>query len=362
MLLNCFNECSMIVNELEDVSSIKEKNNISINNLKDEIFIDRTKDPLVNELEYVNLPPNFWIVENEISEIFFENIISDFESVSLVNGNNILDKYKPIVIDSKSSQNKITFISKDKEENLNNYTMKILNTGIKTKDKTVLFIGDSTINEGMITKKLIENYNLEESTLKLVGTRGKNGNFHEGRGGWSIKTFRTNTKYEDVMNPFYDPQIKDFSIEYYGKNNDLSTLTDVIFQLGINDVFNLDSKNLQISINEILSDYEFLVQQVREYNPKLNIGIALTIPPNSDKQLFSEIYGNDYVYDEYKYKYFVWNNSLIDHFKEREDENIRLIPENLIINTETDHRDGVHLNKQGYEKIGDLIYYYLKHF
>ncbi|MGX7105616.1 SGNH/GDSL hydrolase family protein [Globicatella sanguinis] len=211
-----------------------------------------------------------------------------------------------------------------------------------------------------MSQELIDSYALESSNLQLLGTRGSDGNYHEGRGGWTTSLYRTNQIYYGSGNPFFNPDKNDFDFAYYMAQNGYSGLTDVIFQLGINDVFGLENDNLMSGIIKTITDYEALVQSVRAYDLNIQIGITVTIPPNASQLAFAKAYKTGQTQWMYKRNNAVWINQLIEHFKGRESENIRLIGQNACIDTKTRIADGVHPTVEGYQELGRVVYAYLK--
>lgn len=61
----------------------------------------------------------------------------------------------------------------------------------KAGNKKVLVIGDSYINAGVITQRLLDISAADSLKLSMVGTRGSSNNKHEGRGGWTINDYAT---------------------------------------------------------------------------------------------------------------------------------------------------------------------------
>ncbi len=64
------------------------------------------------------------------------------------------------------------------------------------KEKTILFLGDSLINENIYTNCVKELFENDDMNINLIGTRGTEENKHEGRGGWSAYDYcNEQTKY-----------------------------------------------------------------------------------------------------------------------------------------------------------------------
>ena len=233
---------------------------------------------------------------------------------------------------------------------------------ISTKDLKVLYFGDSTVNAGGVTKRLLELYSQETSNLTLLGTRGLDAtNRYEGRGGWGASTYRTPTEIYGAGNPFYNPEKKDFDFAYYMTNQGYATPNHFIIQLGINDVFGFsDDDVLNTNIDKILNDFDFIINNVKAYNSSIKVGVTLTIPPNASQDAFGIAYGNGQNQWRYKRNNALWVSRLIEHYRGKESQGIYLVPMQHNIDTTTNIIDAVHPKFDGYDPMGDSVYAYLK--
>ena len=238
----------------------------------------------------------------------------------------------------------------------------LVTKAITTKDLTALYFGDSTVNAGGITKRLLELYSEETSNLTLLGTRGLDAtNRYEGRGGWGAATYRTPTEIYGSGNPFYNPTKSDFDFNYYMSEQGYSGLDHFIIQLGINDVFGLtDDEGLQSKVNTILNDFDYIINDVKSYDPTIKIGVTVTFPPNASQDAFGKAYGNGQTQWRYKRNNALWTQRIIDHYKDKESQGIYLVPIQHNLDTTTNIGDGVHPIQAGYDQIGDSVYAYLK--
>lgn len=137
-------------------------------------------------------------------------------------------------------------------------------------EKTVLFLGDSLINEDIYTNCVQELFQNDAMNIKLIGTRGTEENKHEGRGGWTAYDYcNEQTKYG-----FTNPFLKDgkFDFKYYMESNEYTNVDYVVVSLGVNDL-NLVGHN---SHNEIIGYFNTIFQSIHQYNP--NIKIILNTP------------------------------------------------------------------------------------
>lgn len=129
--------------------------------------------------------------------------------------------------------------------------------------KTVLFLGDSLINEQQYPDAFVQ---ISEGKIRTIGTRGNDLSRHEGRGGWSAYDYcNSNGKY-GFDNPFLNEKgVFDFS--YYMSQQKFDTLDYVVINLGINDL-NLTGHN---DINEILRYFNEIVTSIHDYNRDIKV-------------------------------------------------------------------------------------------
>ena len=137
-------------------------------------------------------------------------------------------------------------------------------------EKTVLFLGDSLINENIYTDCVQQLFQNDAMNIKLIGTRGTEENKHEGRGGWTAYDYcNEQTKY-GFPNPFLKEGKFDF--KYYMESNEYANVDYVVVSLGVNDL-NLVGHN---SHEEIIGYFNTIFQSIHQYNP--NIKIILNTP------------------------------------------------------------------------------------
>ena len=106
-------------------------------------------------------------------------------------------------------------------------------------EKTVLFLGDSLINENAYTNCVLELFKNDDMNIKLIGTRGTEQNKHEGRGGWSAYDYCNETTKYGFTNPFLNNGKFDFS--YYMKNNGYDNIDYVVVSIGLQ----MNDKNIR---------------------------------------------------------------------------------------------------------------------
>ena len=126
--------------------------------------------------------------------------------------------------------------------------------------------------------------------------------------------------------------------------------------------------------------FEAMITNIKAYNSAIKFGIALTIPAS----YYQDAYGNnDASYQtnwRYKQKNIKLVKALISAFKDREAENVYLVPINVNLDTVhnmateqvaansrnttliTRQSNAVHPADSGYYQIADMFYYWLKSF
>lgn len=221
-----------------------------------------------------------------------------------------------------------------------------------------LVLGDSTVNtkgKGYVTQRMADNLG---KNLKLVGTMGKGTNKFEGRDGWTAAKYRTADKANKKANPFYNPAADDFDFSYYMSQIKERDLDVVIINLGINDALRFKStSDMEKNLDELLSDYNHIIDSIEAYDPDIKIALNLPIPPNADAKVFAEEYDGAVSQEQVKENNFYLVQQLIETYGDSE--KIDLIPIYLTIDTKHNFEDSVHPNKDGYNQIGDQITAYL---
>ena len=114
-----------------------------------------------------------------------------------------------------------------------NTVVKIVENVIEN-DLSILTLGDSLTNNKPWLNNLVS---LSNNKIKLVGTRGSNGIFHEGRSGFTSVQYlnKTGYQYEETedVHPFYNSGNGRFDWNYYKTSTGISADAIVIF-LGTN--------------------------------------------------------------------------------------------------------------------------------
>lgn len=238
--------------------------------------------------------------------------------------------------------------------------------------KSVLILGDSTTSSNTVVEKLHANIN-DESLIDTVGTQGTAPYNHEGRAGWSLQNYCTNT----TGNPFWNPNTSKFDASYYFTQNNIDYPDFFIVALGINDIYSMTDDSVFESRMEMLED---VVESVKNASASIGVCISLILPPH-DQDGFGEDYPARYfnVIPEYRRKWAKWNRLVIDNYDHRESEGIYVLPINMNLDTvygmareekyvnarstekelRSGYGSGVHPNDSGYWQIADVYWAFL---
>lgn len=117
------------------------------------------------------------------------------------------------------------------------------------------------------------------------------------------------------------------------------------------------------------------------YDANIIIGLAITIPPAYDQDIFGTTYGCTQTRWRYKRNNYLWTKALIDEYDGQGASNIYLVPINTNLDTrynmglediavnarnsqtvKTTATNGLHPDDSGYWQIADAYWYWLKSF
>lgn len=217
-------------------------------------------------------------------------------------------------------------------------------------DCSLLAIGDSTVDHDTMTAKLLSFFTENGHTITLLGTLGSAtdpSNKNEGRAGWTTADYLANTTKNGYTNPFWNPSTEVFDFAYYMTQQSYSGVDFVVIQLGINDLYPTQPRNIhEPNYSTIWSNIKTMIDSIHAYNSNIKIIINLPTTPNSNPtaHLTSEA-----IYQNYVIKY---NNYALDQILALNENKIRASYCHLILDSETEIRDNVHPTVAGYEKMG----------
>lgn len=305
----------------------------------------------------INLPNKLYATVGEEFNIFTDNLLKEKGyNINYIAsfGKQLAERftYTPTTSGTQS----LTIEVYERSKLVATRTVNILVSAVRNTPLKVMVIGDSTVRTdgfGYVTQRLKDKLG---SNVELIGTMGTSPNLWEGRGGWRATTYRSNTSYEGVANPFYNPSTSDFDFSHYMSTQGFAGVNVVIINLGINDVFSpTDDSTLSARIEEVKSDFNFIVNNIKSYDTAIKVALNITIPPNDNQDLFGAMYGVGQTQWRYKYNNHEWVRQMIATFAGVCD----LINTHSSIDTKNNIADSVHPKIAGYNQIGDVDVAYL---
>lgn len=238
--------------------------------------------------------------------------------------------------------------------------------------KKVMFIGDSITANGIYPNEVVSLFSNDPMGVELIGTLGQSAK-HEGRGGWSAKDYCTKDSYSTYTNAFWNSTTGKFDFSYYMSNNNFSGVDYVFILLGINDVYTATKPLNAARYDEIISYYNEMITSIRAYDSNIKIFIGLPIMPANSA------FSNSYNHEIVKAERLGLIQRLIQEYDNRESEGFVVVPVYCVVDTERDFptesrpicardssteeyvTDETHPKTQGYYKIADVMYTYIKY-
>ena len=280
-------------------------------------------------------------------KFYFDSILTPYKN-NVFNGRYKSEDSTGIIFNSSSSSNHYKYDIYDEQLNRidNNCICQIVSKPINLSDKTALVIGDSTVDFDTMTAKMLELFTENGSTLTLLGTLGDGTttNKNEGRSGWTTSDYFTNKKYNDVVNPFYNPDTETFDFKYYMNQQGYTSVDFVIIQLGINDLYNA-TNNYESASKNAISNIKKMIDSVFVFNDSIKVIINLPTTPNSDKSKHSV---SEPLYRNRVIKY---NELAQIELTDYPESKVRTSYCHLILDSKTDISDNVHPNTEGFAKM-----------
>lgn len=324
----------------------------------------------------IDIPNKIYALEGDTIKIYFDNLLLNREDylidIDCSIGGHYSDRWEANIEHSNAGRTyKLIFSLYDKQAKL----LKTKETNIicvaKEKGNGVtrknLYLGDSTIRAELITKRVLERFEKDSMNIELLGTqhRGDNPlNKYEGRGGWNAEMWCTWYDKDSFypVNPFINPLTQKFDAQYYMRNNNYDDLDMLVIHLGINDNLKFTSDEEQDSkIKQIIEYYNEIITSFKKYKSSIKIAIGVTIPPNQSQDSFVATYKCGQNQWRYKRNNIRWVDRLINEFKDRENENIYLVPINVVLDTKNNLKDHVHCLEEGYNQIADEYFCFTKY-
>ena len=319
------------------------------------------------------LPERLYAVANQEMNLYFANILEkDWTKYEIeCECGNAAQLTRRLVWNNQAVEREFGIkVTKDKTTAERILELKITDASAMT-HKSVLIIGDSTTSSNTVVEKLHADIN-NESLIDTVGTQGTAPYNHEGRSGWSISSYCSNT----TGNPFWNPTSEKFDASYYFTQNNISYPDFFIIALGINDIFQMSESQFDARLEML----DGMVSSVKEASSNIGVCLSLVLPPH-DQDSFGIDYPAKYknAITQYRRRWAKWNRMLIDNYDHRESEGIYVIPINMNLDTvygmnrteqfvnarsaikemRSSSGSGVHPIDSGYWQIADVYWAFL---
>lgn len=335
---------------------------------------------------FINLPAKVTALVGEELNIYFDNIIPgsdkdyDFD-VTCGIGMHLENGYRVTPTASQVGERTLTITATHKATGATTTRSTILavvpTTAGAGVSKSVIVLGDSTTAYGQVIEKLNENFSGDSMNITTLGTCGTGANKHEGRSGFRFDHFESNA----LANPFHNPETGGFDANYYFTTTGVAKPDYFIINLGINDAFGwAKDSSMESGVDGIIERCDGVVESLFNTCPDTKICIALTIPPSYHQDAFGQDYGCEQNRNRCKRNNAHLVKALIEHYDNRTDDGIYVIPINT--NLDTRHNmgstekqvnkrntttatypvgsSGVHPATPGYWQIADVYWFFLK--
>ena len=266
----------------------------------------------------------------------------------------------------------ITFTVKDSEGTITNKSSHVLRIiDNRTKNISALIIGDSTIESGFETKAMLDLATADGSNLTLLGTRttsyiNDDNNRHEGYNSLKALSCVRNeiVSGTDVVNPFYNPETKQFDFSYYMQTQGYTSVDVVCLQLGINDIFSA-STDEQLYSDSYMHRYfwhmDKIIESIHSYDPNIKIVWNLISPGTADTEKFKLAYGEGQTVEQYKKNTYLTNLEIISRNSNKT--NVYVAPTNAPLDTVNNMYEGVSgailPSEKGCQEMGITLYSFI---
>jgi lysophospholipase L1-like esterase len=356
------------------------------------------------------LPPVIYAVPGIESNVYFDNVVLVTESADYAfdvrcdKGVQFQERWAFTPKDADVGDYPIDVIVRDTSNVIVARGQSMVHVAAKDKgpDKpiTLLLVGASWTEYSIYPRHLLDlNDHDAHLRLKLIGSRGfDNGPptgelRHEGYSGWTAEAFvilhgplaRTGKyEYDGRGSPFvYDDgpdgkPLLDFA-RYCKQFNDGQPPDVLTIHLIANDIFTATDENIEARCDRMMNFYDQLVNEFHKVGPKTRIGVILSEPPSHSQDGFRNYIGaGKQTQWQYRRDLHRALERMMQHYRDREAEQIYLVPS--YINLDTEHNfptwtslasarstemltrvnNGTHPNDDGYWQFADSIYCWLK--
>lgn len=301
-----------------------------------------------NARYYESIPETVYATVDEPFEIYYKNILSlpDMQ-ISFTVPQDMTKKYFSDRIEITahvSGDYEISWRVYDREYILvDSGTMTLSARTRELKDATVLVMGDSTVNAGVVTQSMLDFYEENGKKLTLLGTKGVGENLHEGRSGWRSYDYCESETNRNEANPFYN---NGFDFSYYMESQGYESPDVVVVQIGINDIKRLTLE--EYSNEKSLESFSQIISSIHSYNPEISVVLSVPVLPNINEESYN---GNINIVTPFEYRNNIihFASDLLEKFENTE--NVYISAPNCSIDSANEIEDAIHPTNDGYSKI-----------
>ena len=264
------------------------------------------------------------------------------------------------------------------------------NSNTKTKQYSILFVGDSLGHQSRFPNKVAAKLNsLINAPIKYIGTHRPIGAEipHEQYGGWTFNRFLKGFNFDPkifhteqspfVFAPKSQNENPEFNVSRYFLERAGGEIPDIIhIQLGINDSFLLnpdDLAEMDSAIDKILRNSDNLIAGLRRAAPDAIISLGTVIPGNGLNRAYVESYPEyPHLHSEWRWRQVQnrMTRRMSKYYANRESEKLYILPTHLFLDTfdgyyplpfvatKTDYflSNAVHPNEYGDKQVAAPIY------
>ena len=215
---------------------------------------------------------------------------------------------------------------------------------------SALVIGDSQIEQGLITSNMLEAFTEASKELTLLGTRGTAPNLNEGRSGWGANTYCTLASSGGVTNAFWNPSTSKFDFSYYMEQQEYESVDFVIINLSGNDLYNAEIGNSDQLIENTVGYIFEIIDSILAFNSSqkiiLNLAPATTLDESKAINT-SRVVRNVYTRYNNIMQVLLRDNTYLNK--------VHTSYTHLVVDPATDLTDHIHENAGGYKKMADEL-------
>ena len=354
----------------EEIAQLREELNEKEQRIQE--LEDRTADDL-----QVYLPDRLYVAEGRTLELYNSQVafsgMPDEYSFNWVCdiGKNLERKYQVYGSEDQIGEHTLTLMvynSRLEPVYEKDTVLEVTEASVRQPVK-ILNIGDSLSDSAPWYEEVAS---LAGGQITFVGTRGNEGLMHEGRSGFSICDYLTETEYVyggEGVQPFYNPGTGGFDYSYYKEKTGVSPDVVQIF---------LGKNGMSLDYEPGIAWLEEMVNNIRETDPDIPISLVQTIYMGGQDGIGNETDAkgrsalNGWWKLEEDKKVFLWTEAMEAAFGSMD--GVYLIPAALAFDSEYNFRasiepvnarssrneavlmEGMHPDTEGYLQLADLFF------